>query len=60
MNVCRVKYQFGIMTFSGLPVISVSTLVEDGMRQVTLILQDEMIIFINNDLRNKGHSMEFV
>lgn len=38
-----------------------STHIEDGMRQVTLILQDEMIIFINDELNNnKGHSLEFV
>lgn len=37
-----------------------STHIEDGMRQVTLILQDEMIIFINDELSNKGHSLEFV
>lgn len=48
------------MRFSGLPLISVSTHIEDGMRQVTLILQDGMIIFINDELSNKGHSLEFV
>lgn len=48
------------MKSSALPVISVSTYIEDDMRQVALILQDEMIIFINNDLSNKGHSLEFV
>lgn len=48
------------MKFTGFPVISVSTHIEDGMRQVTLTLQDEMITFINNDLSNKGHCLEFV
>lgn len=60
MNVCRVKYQLGIMRSSALPVISVSTHIEDDMRQVALILQDEMIVFINNDLSKKGHSLKFV
>lgn len=48
------------MRSSPLPVISVSTHIEDDMRQVALILQDEVIIFINNDLSKKGHSLKFV
>lgn len=55
-----VTYQFGIMRFSGLALISVSTHIEDGMRPDTLILQDEMIMFINDELSNKGHSLGFV
>lgn len=48
------------MKSSPFPVISVSTHTEDDMRQVALILQDEMIIFINNNPSNKGQSLEIL
>lgn len=60
VNVCRVKYQLRIMKSSVLLVIFVSTHIENDMRQVALILQNEIIIFINNYLSKKGHSQEFV